>query len=729
MGITMNQFIKSTLILFLVVFSSCKALAQKFTTHAVKRGETMESIAEQYKVTPESILKYNKEISSANDIKPNTILVIALDRVKAKPLSNTPTRIKDSQPTPIEQEEPIGFTSYKVGKKETVYSISRRFHITEEQLKKYNPQLYSSPLKRKTVLRIPKYKRVKPEDQTTEDLFETYTVAPKETRWSIAHKYGITIDSMVALNPQLEKNVNDLGVGQELKMPKKAGSSIKNQVSELFISYTVPPKMNFYQLEKKFGLSADEIIKLNPEIKERGGLKEGMVLRIPEKKVVTGAVNTDNFIFYEVKPKQTEFSLTRKLGISYKDLLELNPDLRNGLKAGMVLKIPREQKGELEVRNALVLDKFNLVDSINVDNKPKIMFLLPFRLDKMDFENKANIRKTISNSRPTNVSLSLYSGAMVAFDSIAKQGVSVAIKTLDNQLNQGVTRSLVKNIDFSQYDAIVGPLDKASLLEVAVRSSNTPVITPIRPENSVAMENVFYSNPPVRVLRKRIIDHVGATRKDENIVVIADRKSSVASDSLQAKFPEAKIIPVIEEEKNIGIVRDSLAAKLSEEVENWVFVESDNYKLISSVTSILNSFQNALIDPELSTKRVKLKMFTTNKNTAFENDVISGAHLSNLEFTYPSVYREVKNNSFSKSYRKRFGDTPDRYAVHGFDITYDLLLKLAYMKNLMGVSNLVGETEYAGNKFSYEKEPSEGYFNQSSYLMAYDKMRIKEIKE
>jgi LysM repeat protein len=72
MGITMNQFIKSTLILFLVVFSSCKALAQKFTTHAVKRGETMESIAEQYKVTPESILKYNKEISSANDIKPNT---------------------------------------------------------------------------------------------------------------------------------------------------------------------------------------------------------------------------------------------------------------------------------------------------------------------------------------------------------------------------------------------------------------------------------------------------------------------------------------------------------------------------------------------------------------------------------------------------------------------------------------------------------------------------------
>ncbi len=716
----------------MVLFCACKSLAQKFTTHAVKRGETLASISEQYKVSQDDILKYNKEIKSSKQVKANTILVIPLEVVREKPVANTQTKIEEKLADPIEQEEPIGFTSYKVGKRETIYSISKRFNITEEQLKKYNPFLYSSPLKKKAVLRIPKYKRVKAdENQVSEDNFETYTVAAKETRWSIAHKYGITIDSMVALNPLLGSNTNYLAEGQELRMPKKAGSSIKNQVTELFVSYVVPPKMNFFQLEKKFGVKSDEIIRLNPEIKERGGLKEGMTLRIPEKKVATGDVNTENYNFYEVKPKQTEFSLTRKLGISYEELKALNPDLQNGLKAGMVLKLLKEQKGEYEVRNALVLDKFNLIDSIQVENKPKIMFLLPFRLDKMDFENTANSKDTIDSRKDSKISLSLYSGALIALDSIASLGVSVDVKTFDNQLDLGTTRAILQKENLVAYDAIIGPLDVASFRETAVRSSTEkiPVIAPIPIKSDLNMSNLFFSYSSEEVLRRRMINYVTGQMNEENIIIIADKDNKTASDSLLAAFPKAKIVKVIEEERNIGIVRDSLSTNLSEDVENWIFVESNNYKLISSVTSILNSFHNSLIDPELSKKKVVLKMFTTNKNGHFDNDKISGSHLSNLNFTYPSVFKEVSNSNFYRNYQNRFGDSPDRYATRGFDITYDILLKLAYQKNLISVSNLVGETEYEGSKFSYKKSNSGGYFNQASYIMGYKNMRIKQITE
>ena len=79
-------------------------------------------------------------------------------------------------------------------------------------------------------------------------------------------------------------------------------------------------------------------------------------------------------------------------------------------------------------------------------------------------------------------------------------------------------------------------------------------------------------------------------------------------------------------------------------------------------------------------------------------------------------------------YMKRFGEAPDRYAVRGFDMTFDLLLKLAYKNNLMGVSKLIGETSYTGNKFSYEKDFASGYFNQSSYIMSYEDMRIREVE-
>ncbi len=721
MGITMNQVFKNIVVLLLFIFVGCKATAQKFSTHSVKKGETLEGIAKQYNVSAANILTYNKEVKGGQDLKPNTILVI--------PVNEASTTANTQEPKK-EREEPIGFTSHKVRKKETLYGIAKRYHISEEDIKRYNRDLYSSQLKKKMVLRIPKYKRVAPGENTiNEDDFETYMVSAKETRWSIAHKYGITIDSMVVLNPELAKNSSYLAEGQELKMPKKASTGIQNQVTELFISYTVPAKMNFYQLEKKFNVKPEEIVRLNPEITERGGLKEGMVIRIPERKVDVGEVNTDNYIFYEVKPKQTEFSLTRKLGISYKDLLSLNPDLKDGLKAGMVLKLPKEQTGDFEVRNALVLDKIDLLDSINMENRPKIMFLLPFRLDKMNFANKANVMNTISRRRDIKLSLGIYSGALIALDSIASLGVSVDVHTFDNQLDLAKTRQILLRENLSEYSAIVGPLDVASLREVAVRSSQhqVPVIAPVPAKTNLSMSNVFFSYTPDEVLRSRMLDFVESIREEQNIIVIADRKNMIARDSILARFPEAKIAEVIEEEQNIGVVRDKLGMLLSEEKENWVFVESGNYKLISSVTSILNSFQNSLLDPEVSKEKLQMRMFTTNKNNAFDHDVISGSHLSNLNFTFPSVYREAKDNSFSKRYRKKFGDTPDRYAVRGFDLTYDLLLKLAYKNDLIEVSKLIGATEYTGNKFSYEKDFTSGYFNQASFILSYENMRIKEL--
>ncbi|TMM56334.1 LysM peptidoglycan-binding domain-containing protein [Maribacter algarum] len=728
----MNQVYKNIVVLLLFVFVGCKATAQKFLTHPVKKGETLESVAKKYKVTPANILKYNKEIRAGQDLRPSTILVIPAEGTVDQAAASTPTnpRTPAAKDPKAEQEEPIGFTSHKVRKRETLYGIAQRYNITEEDIKRYNRDLYSTQLKKKMVLKIPKYRRVKPSENTIEEGdYETYTVAAKETRWSIAHKYGITIDSMETLNPSLAKNTSYLAEGAELKMPKKAGSSVQNQVTELFLSYSVPAKMNFYQLEKKFNVKSDEIVRLNPEISERGGLKEGMVIRIPERKVETGEVNTDNYIFYEVKPKQTEFSLTRKLGISYTELLALNPDLKNGLKAGMVLKLPKEQTGDFEVRNALVLDKINLLDSINVANTPKLMFMLPFRTDRMDADNRANTVSMIQKRRDANISLGLYSGALIALDSLAELGISVDVKSLDNQLSPLKTKSILISEDLSKYSAVIGPLDVPSLQEVAVRASQhrVPVIAPIPADTKLSMSNVFFSYTSDKILRKRMLAHLKSIVKEENILIIADSTNAVVRDSILAHFPEAKVVEVIEEEKNIGIDREKVAELLSEEQENWVIVETDNFRLASSVTSILNSFHNSVIDPEISTKKVFVRMFTTYKGKAFENEVLSNSHLSNLNFTYPSVYREVGNNAFVKRYRKRFGETPDMYAVRGFDLTYDLVLKLAYKNNLMEVSKVIGETEYTGNKFSYEKDFASGYYNQASYIMSYEKMRIKQV--
>ncbi len=710
----MNQFVKNiTTVLFVLVLGNT-ALAQKFTSHNVQEGETLEALSKRYGVSLSDILIYNKEVKVGQSLRPGTLLVIPSEKAATGRSEHVPSDI---------QEEPIGFTSHRVRKKETLYGIAKRYHVTEDDIKRYNKSLYASQLKKKMVLKIPKYRRTKPTEATVvdTDAVYTYTVAPKETRWSIAHKNGITIDSLLQLNPDLSRTSDYLREGQQLNLPKKPGSSIKGQQAQLYRSYTVPPKMNFYQLEQQFGIKSDEVVRLNPEITERGGLKEGMVIRLPQTQTVAGDVNTDNYIFYEVKPKQTEFSLTRKLGIGYKELLRLNPALKAGLKAGMILKLPKGQTGNFEVRNALVLDKIDLLDSIDTGNRPKLLFLLPFRLDRLDLADTESVEEAIKKRNDVKVSLGLYTGALIAIDSIAELGISVDVKALDNELDLNRTKELLAQENIGSYSAIVGPLDPLSIKETAIRSSTSgvPLIAPIPVRSEISLPNVFFSYTGEDLLRERMLQYMDSLAVDKNIIVVADKKNEAVQQQLLDRYKGAKVAVLIEEKKNISLRLDKFIALLSKEKENWVFVETDNEKLVPSVSSILNSN---------NTKDVKVRMFTTNKNKAFDNEAISISHLSNLRFTYPSVSREVSNNAFVERYQERFGDVPDRFAVRGFDITYDLLLKLAYKNDLFVISKMVGETEYNGNKFSYEKDPASGYYNTSSYLITFDDMRIKEIK-
>ena len=726
----MKRALRRIFLVLVFIAASVQAWAQQYATHAVKEGETLNSIAKQYRVTPFNILKANPELKSGEDIQPNTILVIPL--ASEAPVPETVEVVKEKKTTEellraLKKDtvevvlEPIGYNQHRVRKRETVYGITNRYEITEEDLKRYNPQLYSEPLKKGMRLRIPIFQEPEPDELgLNPDDFEVYRVQPKETRWSIAHKYKITIDSLVALNPDLPKTTNHLMIGQELLLPKVAGSSVERQEVQLYESYTVPAQKTLYSITKEYGITYDELIKLNPEIVEQNGLKEGMVLRLPVQKNPQEEVNTENYVFYEVKPKQTEFSLTRMFGISYNDLLELNPDLVKGLKAGMVLKLPLDINPELQVKNALVLDRINLLDSINPQNRPKILFMLPFRLNRLNLNDTDAVGATIERSNALKYSLGLYSGALIALDSISSLGVSVDVRTYDTELDLNRVKEIATRENLGDYSAIFGPLQVDALQEVAAQalSYQVPVIAPLASSADISLSNVFFTVPTEENLRDRMLSYMESKVTEQQILVIADQQNKDAEQKILEKFPDAKVVEILEEEENIALDLELFTMSLSIEKENWVFVETDNFKVVSSVSSILNS---AISDT------TQVRMFTTNKNKAFENDVISGNHLSNLRFTYPSIDRKTGNSAFITRYRRRFGTLPDRYATRGFDLTYDILLKLAYRMNLFEASETIGVTEYDGNKFDYAKDLASGYFNTASYIMMYDEMRVKQI--
>lgn len=160
-------------------------------------------------------------------------------------------------------------------------------------------------------------------------------------------------------------------------------------------------------------------------------------------------------------------------------------------------------------------------------------------------------------------------------------------------------------------------------------------------------------------------------------------------------------------------------------IPNWVFVESENLKLVSSVSSILNAN---------ITEKVKIKMFTTNRSKAFDNDVIDNQHLSALSFCFPSFYKNTTQNAVTQAYEERFGKFPDALAIRGFDLTMDMALKMAYKNGWQAAHKQLGPVTYTDHTFYYSPlfkragGSSEGYYNQASFIMQYEEMDVKLIE-
>jgi len=779
--------------IFILLICSCKATAQKkrFTTHPVREGETLQSIAEQYDVTPYSILVANKELKKATDLKPNTIIIIDLTYSKqpegnrsednqrvaevrvreaqADSASRTPIGFKEHLVAPLETIYEIGrrygitteelnqynpqilerglqegmnlripvfkgegaapvtgipgepippkqFLSHRVRRKETIFSLTQRYGISEEQLKRHNRQLYSRSLERGMTLMIPVY----PSQQEIKELglnMVEYTVQPKETRWSIAHKYGISVDSLEALNPELDRNSSFLSVGQQLKLPRPISELLTEQ-TQLYESYTVPAQQTMYSLSKEYEIDQREIIRLNPQITEAGGLKAGMQLRLPKKVVKDSIVNAENFLFYPVKKGEGIFRITQKLSVSRDSLLLFNPELESGVQEGMVLKIPRMSGKNLESKDALVLETVSLVDSIRLENNPRLLFLLPFRLDRIDLKDKELTISQIRKRRDIGASLGLYTGALVALDSIKKFGVSATAIFKDTQLDTLSTLSTLYRSRLDDIDAIVGPLSPTVLRKIAMDSllRLPPVFAPFAASDEFGLKGIFFTVPDRETQRERMLRFVASKYEDENIIVVADPKLSAVRDTILSRFPGARAAE-LSEDNSVDLAKFNKL--ISEEKPNWIFLETEQGSVVASITSIINSAN--------SEEKKEVRLFTTTYGPAFEEENISRTSLSNLRFTFPSVYRERTNEAFESAYRRRFGVDPDRYAIRGFDLTMDILLKLAYNKDVRFTNSFIGQTEYAGSRFNYFYNWDAGYDNRSLYILTYDDLSIREV--
>jgi hypothetical protein len=74
---------------------------------------------------------------------------------------------------------------------------------------------------------------------------------------------------------------------------------------------------------------------------------------------------------------------------------------------------------------------------------------------------------------------------------------------------------------------------------------------------------------------------------------------------------------------------------------------------------------------------------------------------------------------FLKQYKIKYGTLPSDYAIRGYDLTMDVLLRQAVSSTFEDSALEIGETSYLSNKFNYSKANNGGYVNNAIYILRY----------
>lgn len=642
---------KIAVLFFIFQVFALQAFAQQYKYHIVKRGETTSEIARQYNISEETIFKYNPD--ARRGIKPDSKLVVPIGGEKQQTPRQTQTR--EGQHTEFEM--------HRVKRKETLFSLSQQYNVSIDDIKKYNKHLYSQELKKGERIRIPKKSSV---------------VQRPDTEPSSANPLDLSVKEHVVL-----------------------------------------PSEGWFGISRKYNVTIEDLKRLNPSVED---LQPGMVIKIRNgemEKVID--VDGKLFKYYQVQPQETLFSLTRRFGISRDSLVTLNPALAEGLKSGMVLKIPNTEVSVPMVAYEEA-DVVNLERRITNFDTKNLVVMLPFNKNKIvATDSTSNVAERIRRDKVMQLSLDFYSGVLMAIDSAQALGISSKVTFLDTQGNPGQVNVLLNSNNFNGVDAVIGPLLQSSV-ETAARgleNKNIPVISPLTSKGAGSLDNFLQTVPTDEMLADAMLTYISENSAGKNIVIIADAGAADIRRRLTSALPSAKVVTPRE---GGNVSQGEIAAALDRSRPNWVILESSKIGVLSNATSYLNS----IADP------YRITLLTTDRNKSYDSDNISNRHLGKLNFHYPSVDRAFdpdKNRDFIKKYEAKYGVVPNRFAVRGFDVTYDVLLRLASAPDLYTSLNEEGTTQYVENKFDYDRRPSGGYMNKAVYILAYDKdLNLKVVR-
>jgi LysM repeat protein len=603
---------------------------------------------------------------------------------------------------------------------QTLYAISKAYGVTPEEIRLINTQLIDDNLKPNQIIKIP-FAGIgigDKSEQAASDASAKYvyhTVLPKETLYSLAREYRTTVDEIKELNPIL--NEQGLQVGQELKLPASdavhegsmfSGSTTPWQHAEQdttkeYIEYRVQPKETLFGLSRHYHVAIDELISLNPELVN--GLKAGQIIMIPDYRahyrnyVTAGKDTLVYYIVRKTKKNQLPLSVAHEYGVSLDELYLLNPELDDLIARREPVKIPVRDTAaypDVEAGTLYITTYKPPAPEETATGEPRecdafvyrgeiynIALMIPFYLEDMDEISGTDTTagEVGADFKPFKF-IQFYEGALLAIDSMARQGLHAKIYVFDVDETPLKTNKVLADPMLKKMNLIIGPFFRRSFSRVAdfARDHHIKIVNPFTTSDEILDDAplVFKVQPSWRSQIKLLVEHLLSDYPDANYIITRQNaylqksdldylKKQLFNGLLQRCYNDS--LRVKNYLKDVNYDNDSingLRNNVSPIRPNIVISLSDDrlfiIKLISNLITMRDYYDITLVGiPQWMT---------------FDLDV---AYLMNLNLhLFSDSFVDYTNNDvrdFIIKFRQRFRAEPkaNKYAFIGFDVTYFFL--------------------------------------------------------
>lgn len=610
--------------------------AQK--THTVEPKENPYSISKKYGITIDELYKLNPQIKDGK-LNIGDVLVVN-KKVADKPQIAAEKPMAPGSKTSVIVLQP----------KQTIYGITKQYHITEADLRKLNPEI-DSHLKIGDEVMLP-----------TENI----------KKYADANAFNRTFSTAA---PEVKPVVTT----PEAEAPKTA-----NDV------YVVQPKDTYYGITRSFAISQKELFDLNPGLEQKGlqpgdkifvknnnsKVKETVAPKeeAPVQQEPAAIAPQEEYQTYEVQDGDTVFGILNKFNVGFEELMTLNPKLSEGLKAGMIIKVKKLETAYAKKTEGVL----------------NVILMLPFGFEEGD-------------SKYRSMAADFLTGAKLAIERSAAGGQKLDIKVVDSGSEEKFKNSLTQ-INKNNTDLIIGPFFKSNVLEVLdyVKSQKIPVVAPFAntPELK-AYNNLVIIETEQNVFADRIVKEVSSAYSDQKIYILAD------ADKTYATYIKNNLVNQLKN-PNITIVNSAEEIQLD---NNMMTGQTAPVMAILAADNDASGAAFAKRMAELGEETSGVKAFSMYYHPNFEKNIDA---LSKASLVYLMDRKINNDGSFEKeilnSYKKKYCKSPSKYAVIGFDVVNDMLSRENSKGELFKQMDKA-QTQLA-SKFEFEKIKNGAYVNQ-----------------